>query len=68
MNDGLECHDNFTVAHALHCPKKDTPTWDNEPCDFYVNLLSDVCRDIEDRTSYAAVAMGVNCSEINDNW
>ena len=48
--------------------KADTPTWVNELRDSYANLLSDVCRDVEDRTSYAAVALWVHCSEINDNW
>ena len=39
------CNENFTVAHALHCPKGYTHMGHNELRDSIANFLSDVCHD-----------------------
>ena len=42
------CNENFTVAHALHCPKGGyTHTRHYELRDSIGNVLSDVCHDVQ---------------------
>ena len=48
MPSQCACNENFTVAHALHCPKrKNTNMRHNELRDSFVNLLSYFCHDVE---------------------
>ena len=42
------CNKNFTVAHALNCPKGGcTHMRLNELCISFANLLNDICHDVE---------------------
>ena len=42
------CNENFAVAHVLHCPEGGyTHMTHNELHDSFVNLLVDVCHDVE---------------------
>ena len=42
------CIENFTVAHALHCPKGGyTQMGHNERLDSFANFLCDVCHDVK---------------------